>query len=324
MGDPKKHHFLPQFYLRRFADEREGLYQIEKIGGSREIPTKVSKAGSKRNFHTLDWKDEDADRSTIETRLSVVEGRQEAMLKQLLKSPESIADWRSELSEFVSLMYHRVPDFKRDIERRLKDVVNSTSRLLLRSGEFPEPPESIKELMRERGDDIFDVQISNWKLVEQMFDLAESSPIAGILDSMNCRILSVEKESFYLVTSDSPVVLFDASHDPSSPYGRGFAHKSVEVSIPLSQSKLLVFSHSRIPHSTLSKELVRHFNQRMIVAADRFIYTPENSEEFLEDMERLHGQQAGFVASTLEHSNGAVFISKAVPVTDAHLKAGKN
>ena len=47
------------------------------------------------------------------------------MLKELLKNPEYIADWRSELSEFVSLMYHRVPNFKRDIERRLKDAVNS-------------------------------------------------------------------------------------------------------------------------------------------------------------------------------------------------------
>jgi len=323
VGDPKHHHFLPQFYLRRFADGREGLYQIEKVGSSREIPTKVSKAGSKRNFHTLDWKDDEVDRSTIEARLSVVEGRQEKMLKELLKNPEYIADWRSELSEFVSLMYHRVPNFKRDIERRLKDTVNSASRMLLRNGKFPEPPESLKELIKEKGDDIFDVQISNWKLVEQMFDLAARSPIQRILDSMNCRILDVEEESLHLVTSDSPVVLFDASHDPDSPYGRGFAHKSVEVSIPLSQNKLLIFSHSSITDSRLSRERVRHINRRMIVAADRFIYTPETSEEFLEDMDLLHSQQAGFVGSTFDHDDGAAIISKVVPVTERHLKSGR-
>ncbi len=321
MGAPKKHHFLPQFYLRRFADGREGLHQIEKVASARVIPTKVLKAGSKRDFHTLDWKGQDVDRSTIETRLSLVEDRQEKMLKELLKNPECIADWRSELSEFVSLMYHRVPAFKSSIERRLKDVMNSTCRSLLRNGKFPEPPESIKELIREKGDDIFDIQISNWKLVEQMFNLASSSPITGILDTMNCCVLSTEEESLPLVTSDSPVVFFDASHDPNSPYGRGFAHKSAEVSIPLSQSKLLIFSHSNIADSTLSKDRVRHFNQRMIVAANRFIYTPKTSKEFQEDMNLLYGQQAGFTISTLEHSDGAVFITKSVPVTEKHLKS---
>ncbi|HRQ89273.1 MAG TPA: DUF4238 domain-containing protein [Bacteroidia bacterium] len=320
MGDPKHHHFLPQFYLRRFADSREGLHQIEKIDRSWAIPTKVSKAGSKRDYHTLDWKDQAVDRSSIETRLSVLEGRQNQMLKALTEDPSSIEKWRHELIDFVTLMYHRVPAFKRDIEERLKEVVNSTARMLLRAGKFPEPPDSIKDLIREKGDDIFDAQISNWKLVEQMFDLASKSPIHGILNSMNCRILNVGEEESFLITSDTPVVLYDANHDPKSAYGSGFAHKSVEVSIPLSSRMLLLFSHLDTSHSSLTRDSVLHFNQRMIVSAERFIYTKEISEELLADLQRLHKQQAGFASSTLDHGEGAIFISKAVPVTDIHLQ----
>ncbi|TDU68115.1 uncharacterized protein DUF4238 [Prosthecobacter fusiformis] len=321
MGDPKHHHFIPQFYLRRFADSREGLHQIEKIDRSRAIPTRVSKSGSKRDYHTLDWKDEAADRCTIESRLSVLESRQDKMLKALTEDSGSLESLRHELIDFVTLMFHRVPAFKRDIEKRLRDVVNSTGRMLLRAGKFPEPPESIKDLIREKGDDIFDAQISNWKLVEEMFNLASQSPISKILEAMNCSILSVEDESSFLITSDTPVVLYNANHDPKSPYGSGFAQKAVEVTIPLSSKMLLLFSHSDSPHGRLTHDLIRHFNQRMIVGAERFIYTQEVSEELLDDLQRLHRQQAGFVSSTLEHSDGALFISKTVPVTRSHLQA---
>lgn len=321
VGDPKRHHFLPQFYLRRFADDREGMHQIEKIDCSRAIPTKVPKAGSKRDFHTLDWTDQAVDRSTIESRLSVLEGRQEQMLRALIEDPCSLERWRHELIFFVNLMYHRVPAFKRVIENQLKDAVNSTARMLLRAGKLPEPPDSIKALMYEQGGDIFDAQISNWKLVEQMFDLASQSPIPKILDSMNCRILKVEEDSSNLITSDTPVVLYDADHDPKSPYGRGFAHKSVEVTISLSSKMLLFFSHADIPHSSLTHNSVRHFNQRMIVGAERFIYMQKASEELLADLQRLHKQQAGIVSYTLEHGDGADFISKTIPVTESHLRA---
>lgn len=100
-----------------------------------------------------------------------------------------------------------------------------------------------------------------------MFDLAASSQILGILDSMNCWVLSVEEAPLNLVTSDAL-------------YGRGFAHKSVEVSVLLSRSKLLIFSHSGTTHPSLSRNLVS-------VDDCGRSYTPETSEDFLEGLELL-------------------------------------
>lgn len=144
MADPKRHHFLPQFYLRGFGDERERIFQIEKVSDPKAIPTKVARAGLKRNYHTLDWTDQPADRATIEQRLSKVESEQAEMLRAVVADPAEFAPRRDDAIAFVNLMHHRVPGFKRDIEDRLAQVVNATGRMLLRQGQLPEPPESLR------------------------------------------------------------------------------------------------------------------------------------------------------------------------------------
>jgi hypothetical protein len=321
MADAKRHHFLPQLYLRHFADAKERFYQIEKTHEPKAILTKVFKAGFQSNYHTLDWSDRRSDRNTVENLLSKVELRQAQMLKALSADPSSLDEWREELISFTTLMYHRVPAFKRDIEHLLSEAVNASGRMLLRAGKLPEPPESIKELMREKGDDIFHAKISNWKLIEQMLKLADKSPIPGYLKRMNLTLLTVEGSESFFVTSDTPVVLYDAAHDPKSPYGKGFAHKTIEVTIPLSERMLAMFRYTdEFRNDRFSPDETRHFNQRMIVSAERFIYTPRSSNELLADVQRLREQQAGFRSSTLDYGDGAAFISKTVPVTDLHLK----
>src|SRR5262245_24730790 len=119
MSDPKNHHYLPQFYLRGFAGPNEVLYQIAKSNDARFISTKVSKSGSKRDFHTLDWV-EQRDRATVEAKLSMLEGSHAKMLKSLLDGGECLQSARAELCEFVALTHHRVPSFKQSVEEFLK------------------------------------------------------------------------------------------------------------------------------------------------------------------------------------------------------------
>jgi Protein of unknown function (DUF4238) len=94
MADAKRHHFLPQLYLRHFADAKERFYQIEKTHEPKAILTKVFKAGFQSNYHTLDWSDRRSDRNTVENLLSKVELRQAQMLKALSADPSSLDEWR--------------------------------------------------------------------------------------------------------------------------------------------------------------------------------------------------------------------------------------
>ena len=281
----------------------------------------VSNSGSQRDYHTIDVVDNPPDRASVESRLSNIESQQNVVLNDVLQNPEIASRRHDELVDFVVLMYHRTPPFKEAIEQQLSSTVKATARLMLRNGRFPPPPDSVKKLIQERGDDIFEIEINNWKLLEMMFDNAAHSQMRGILRSMKWRIRKVEAPNVSLVTSDTPVVLFDRDHDPKSPYGKGFACPSVEVSLPLSGQLLLEFSHSGFDDDgTLTPELVRHYNRRMIIASSRFIFGPTASEELLADIPALCSQKAGFSFSTIDFPKGSYFISKITPVTNEHLR----
>lgn len=139
---------------------------------------------------------------------------------------------------------------------------------------------------------------------------------------MHSAVIAVEDPASFLITSDTPVVLYDAGHDPKSPYGRGFAHKTIDVTIPLTSRIALCFHHiDDIPES-ISAAHARNLNARMIVSADRFVYSPKPCPDLIKEVSRLHAQESGFKSSTLDYGDGAVFVSKMVPVTDSHLNAG--
>ncbi|WP_309383387.1 DUF4238 domain-containing protein [Cerasicoccus frondis] len=321
MPDPKKHHFLPQFYLRGFANDAKKLFMFEKKAGTKSIATCVENSGAKRDYHVLDFNGRERDRKSVELKLSAIEGRQAEMLKQLKAAPTHIDCWHEDLVFFTSLMYHRVPAYKSFIENQLREIANAGARMLFRAGELSEPPEEIKALIREKGDDIFDAKISNWKVIEQMLIQAESSPIIQLLSQMNFDLIVLKDEAYQFITSDTPVTLYSPNHDPKSPYGKGFSDPSIEVALPLSNRSLLLFRHSseRIPHIT--EDYVRHINQRVIVNSLRFIYTKHQSEELEADINRLASQKAGFFSSTLDFGEGTYFISKIVPVTNDHLNS---
>lgn len=56
MAEPRKHHYLPQFYLRRFSDNGTSIFQIEKQG-MRAYMCSIHDAAAIRDYHTLDQPD---------------------------------------------------------------------------------------------------------------------------------------------------------------------------------------------------------------------------------------------------------------------------
>jgi hypothetical protein len=323
MAGPKKHHFLPQFYLRRFADPREKLWLYRKSAESKGIPTHVLKAGMENHFHTLDWSRWGArsdDPESIERALSKMESAQARMLRQILDLDEPLSAHLESVAQFASTMWHRVPSFKRDVEENLSRLLAHSGRMLLKAGAFPPPPEELQSLIQERDGDIFEPEIANWKLLEFMFLQLRDTPIPGILSRMNYRLVRPGPQGGSFVTGDTPVVLYDEHWDNDSPQGVGFATPTVEISLPLSAFALIVFRHDdRLPPPLLSAVQVRHYNQRTIVAAWQSIYAPEQNDAVEADVRLLHQQSSGPENCSLPAEGGHVFVSRHRPVTPCQL-----
>jgi len=73
MSEPRKHHYLPQFYLRGFSANRRSIFQIEKQGG-RAYLSSIRDTAAIRDYHELDT-EEAKDPTVIEKRLAQVEAQ---------------------------------------------------------------------------------------------------------------------------------------------------------------------------------------------------------------------------------------------------------
>lgn len=319
MARPRKHHFVPQFYLRRFTDNDEKICVIEKAQSPRDWYTSTENTGAKRDYHTLDWMDAEADTEHIEKNLATIEGNQNELLKSIIEDPDSCMSRKKELSSFIALMHLRVPEHRNFIERMLSESVAAVGRNLLRNGKLPEMPESLKKLAEENNGDIFCPQISNWKIMEFMFDDRFQAQIINLCSSMNFRLLSTDGELEF-ITSDTPVVLFDRDYEKKKPYGSSFGMKSIQVSIPLSKSSVLVLDReSEEACFVADSSTVREFNRRMTINAKNYIFMRDLTDGFKDDLSKLWNQNSGSKTDVLDYDEGCDILSRYIPVHEGQM-----
>ncbi|PBB29428.1 hypothetical protein CK222_03985 [Mesorhizobium sp. WSM3866] len=98
---PKLHHYVPQFHLRRFADERGGLWAWDKQS-DRMFRSSPSGIAAEKQFYWLTQYDEDGnDPLTMEKQLSQMEGEVSLITDQWLQ-------WLSQMKALDALPIPRI------------------------------------------------------------------------------------------------------------------------------------------------------------------------------------------------------------------------
>lgn len=320
MSNPRKHHYLPQFYLEGFKElPQKGKYphicQIEKKENQKHYNPAIKKTGCIRDYHTLDHDDQDPDFKTIETALSNIEGRQSTLVQEIINSREIKENQINEVSEFISLMRYRVPSFANHVEKSLKKIVLDSFKLMYQSGNFGVPPDSIKNMFESKGiDESLKIKISNWKIVGKILEMGLSTESVFQLSQLNYQIFYTdEKNSF--VTSDNPVALYHPNYQEIKPYGSSIAFKGVELTIPLSSNVLLMAGfHLNSGSYFANKEQVAEFNRRTIIMGENYVFTKEFNSKLGYEINNLNGDFAGFKFDDLFYGDGSIHISSFIPV----------
>nr|VFJ66295.1 MAG: Protein of unknown function (DUF4238) [Candidatus Kentron sp. DK] len=164
-------------------------------------------------------------------------------------------------------------------------------------------------------DDSLKVSISNWKIIEQMFQVALIPENISLLAQFNFHVYSAQAPSFF-VTSDNPVALFHPNYNEIRPYGVGLAIQGVELALPLSSDTLILAGHEIEPGSSLaSAEEVEEFNRKTIIMSKNYVFAKSTSGELESKIRELKHLFAGFVFDDLFYGDGAVHISRFIPVT---------
>jgi len=108
MTDAKKHHFVPQFLLREFAGTDQKLH-VHGIDNEREFDAKPRGLAQTNNGHALISLDGSTDRSTLERRMSSLEGEAATAIRDLQASTERTLteEQIDALSWLAGLQYYR-------------------------------------------------------------------------------------------------------------------------------------------------------------------------------------------------------------------------
>jgi hypothetical protein len=105
---PKKHHFVPKFLLRNFADTR-GQLIVHRMDQHKSYPTNVVNIGHQNFGHSLFWPDREPDHVSLEARMNAIEDAAATVITRLRQSTaRTLTDEEREVLGFlIALQWSR-------------------------------------------------------------------------------------------------------------------------------------------------------------------------------------------------------------------------
>jgi uncharacterized protein DUF4238 len=263
-------HFVPRFYLRGWADNRERLWSY-RVGGQPPVNTTVSKVAFERGLYTHP---DGNGLSSIETEqdLAKLESLYAPVWPGVIDQAGDLST-RKNLASFVALMAVRNPNFEVEIGRlhaTLRTAVsglrpNDMVEVVGRNGKTASC--SVREVLNGTLPEKQTMKASFLRAMRQQVE-----PIAEALITRRWGVIVSDGGEF--LTSDAPVVL---SRAECTKVGFGFGTPGTLVLFPISPFRMLAicdewnqeFAHYKDHETGL-------LNPIIATHAVRFIYGREN------------------------------------------------
>jgi Protein of unknown function (DUF4238) len=314
MTTPRKHHYLPQFYLRGFSPDGTKITQIEKATG-RGYSANIKDTAAIRDFHEIDSDSVD-DRFALERKLAEIEGTLASYLREFLRDGFGNEQAYAETLGLLSMLRVRVPAMKTHIESFHREYIRSTGKVLQAAGKIPPPPAGLEEALNF---DNLDISVTNWKCLEHMFQMSGDPKLMSILCGMRATLYRPPLGCGF-VTSDQPVALFHPTINRSSPIGAGPAMPGVEITLPLTNSHLLMLDHKNGPNSIEIASLpeVAEFNRRTIIMTTSYIFAKYNTSQIASLVEQNKDKSAGHTFDTTQDGESFYQLHRFIPVSPQH------
>ena len=278
---PKRHHYLPKSYLKRFTREKAlWIYDIETKQLRPQTPHDTGAIGY---FNALE--DRDGNRSfVIEEALSEIEGvTAQVMLK--IETREKLSDEdRHTLAHFVSLQMLRGPDFHEDMNKMNGALMCRFNEHMFADREMGERlwKKADKELGGNSGVSFdearefilsgeYTIKTHRNRTLELMLELAPD--FANIFLRLDWMIICAPANKAF-VTCDRPFSIVPPRDKKPSPFhGVGIATKGAWKLMPLSMSRCLVMADpgTVCAYSDCDMSGIRQTNLNICHGTNRFV-----------------------------------------------------
>ncbi|MBP1772328.1 MAG: hypothetical protein H6P99_1491 [Holophagaceae bacterium] len=293
MSQPRKHHYLPQFYLRGFSADKIHVFRVEK-NSRKWICGNIKNLAAIRDFH-IDDGEGSHDPQHIEKALAQLESAHAQDLADLLRDGITNLAALGEVVGLLSMLRMRVPAVKDYVQSSLTSQIKAKFRAMAKAGALPPPPEGFEQLLDPKN---LQFEALNWKCLDIMFGMACSKTNISMLAGMRATLL-FSPQGHPFITGDQPVSLFLPTNSPGALCGVGPDHPSAVVSLPLSSGKLLILDNRDGPHEErmATPAEVQEFNRRTIVMAKHYLFCQEKPDSLRIPIRRAKGIFAGFIHS---------------------------
>jgi hypothetical protein len=251
-----QHHFLPQMYLKGFAEGGK-VDVINRVDGTVRTGQGVDTVARVRGLYSFQNED-----GTLNGLLEdEIEKNVETPTKNILDGINTLFPGipygtnREVLAQFVALQHLRTPEKLRNSELTFEFMAKlmlrgqtisdeMTAAALERIGVEP-TPETIKDIREMAASDNYEISPGKNILLNQMLDLLPRIMFL-LLKAYSWNILAFPEPS--LITGDHPVVLIPDTSVPHSVYNHGVGFwNAKEIIFPLSSTRLLVLKNGYFP-----------------------------------------------------------------------------
>jgi hypothetical protein len=271
MSNPKRHHYLPEFYLDRFAGSGGFLWLFDRSQGKlrKERPRNTAVIG-----HYYSFTDEAGERSpAIEQYFSEVERVAKATLDCLESGEEFTRKDRFRLSWFLGYLFCRVPAYERALNETITGLVQVVMRKNLEDPEtansFDLPP---KELLKELDSEDFLLKVNDNLRLAHVLQQGEEIAKKFFFSSW---VVARAPARGSFVTCDNPFGLIFPPGTPKSVSTWSWGAFSPEVTraFPLSSRTCLLMhgmTGSSLDSIELDRDAVREINLAIVTETETY------------------------------------------------------
>lgn len=289
MSQPRKHHYVPQFYLAGFTknDNKDGtLFVFDKERRTKWNSTPRGTA-HKRDFHAVD-PSVDGDPMSFEKKLGQFESKWSRELCDIIEKEVLPDDDETfgDLMMFVAFMAVRVIRIREILSTHLDQVSKAAIQLQLATeagrASFRQTlnelgqtisDEQFEELVRFGQSEQYEVNFDQTWHIKQMLQMAIS--LGPLLSLRNWTLWIAENGAPDLICSDSPVSPTWASPMPG-PFSPAYGTLNTIVSVPLNRRMAMVsMLETELPPIRLGRDGVARVNSMTGVYANQ-LYSAES------------------------------------------------
>jgi hypothetical protein len=270
MNEPKRHHLVPQFYLRRFA-MGNNVELVRREDPKRSIRLDVENALFERDFYTIET-DEGRDTSVEKMFGTHIEGPAARAITRVVdaKRPMSFPGLRGAISTFLAFQFVRGPvtrhahvEFFKAQARAiaLRATPEMVQKELVRQGD-PISYEEAEGIVSFAQTGKYEIEVSNHANLHLGAALKAALDLIPLFATRKWVLLEFETPA--LVTGDEPIALVGSSLSPGEPLG---VYNAPEIVFPTDPRHALV----KVRPDRISEDKVSAGNQRMADVINRHV-----------------------------------------------------